>query len=117
VAQHSTRSPAYQRVAVTGGWVLDGQARIVAKTGWIASCHEIGKEWAQVAAKRDGIYASVHLHAVAGGREDLEWAKLLSAADAVPRVSKAVKYRPSLFTTHRDTCGFGTKPVLDVGLG
>jgi hypothetical protein len=29
--------------------------RIVAKAGWIASRHEMGEPWAQVAAKRDGI--------------------------------------------------------------
>jgi hypothetical protein len=51
--------------------------RIVAKAGWIASRHEMGEPWAQVAAKRDGIAASVHLQAAAGGREDLEWVWLL----------------------------------------
>jgi hypothetical protein len=117
VAQHSTRSPAYQRVAITDGSGVGWQARIVAKPGWIASCHEIGMEWVQVAAKRDGIAASVHLHTVAGAREDLEWAKLVSATAVVPRTSKAVKYRPSLLSKHRGTCGFGTKPVLDIGLG
>jgi hypothetical protein len=47
--------------------------RIVAKAGWIASRYERGKQWAQVAAKRDGIA----LQTATGGREDLEWVWLL----------------------------------------
>ena len=66
------------------GW----QARIAAKAGWIASCHEIDVEWVQVGAKRDGIAACVHLHSVAGGREDLEWARLLSAVTVYQEIPR-----------------------------
>ena len=85
-AEHSGVQPtsALQSQMADVGW----QARIAAKAGWIASCHEIDVEWVQVAAKRDGIAASVHLRTLAGRREDLEWAKLLSATvsyQGIPR--------------------------------
>ena len=77
-------------------------------------------EWVQFAAKRDGIAARVHLHVCRGSTGRSAMGKAAVCCYCLPRDSKAVKWWPSLSTWHngtRGTCGFGTKPVLDIGPG
>lgn len=99
-------SPAYQRVAVINGGCWKGSRH--RRQGRL-DCF-LSRDGAQVAAKRDGIAAVVHLQTAAGGREDLEWAWLAFVLHVccccVPRrliVGQAF-HRPS---------GVCTKPVLD----
>ena len=54
---------------------------------------------------------------VAGGREDLEWARLLSAVAVYQEIPRRLNGGQAFPPRTRGTCGFGTKPVLDVRPG
>ena len=54
---------------------------------------------------------------VAGGREDLEWARLLSAVAVYQEIPRRLNGGQAFPPGTRGASGFGTKPVLDVGLG